>query len=113
MTSDEGTFSIRVNNLPDTVTLTVSAMTIERQSKTLNSNISFVEFIVIEKTMELNEVIVKAPKIRQLGDTIHYDIASFLNETDRSIGDILERLPGIQVLSSGQILYQNKEISKF
>jgi len=40
-------------------------------------------------------------------------VGSFLDETDRSIGDVLKKLPGIQVLSSGQILYQNKPISKF
>lgn len=112
-TSAEGTFTLKGSNLPDSVTVTVSAMTIERQSKTLKSDASFVEFMVTEKAMELNEVIVKAPKIRQLGDTIHYDVASFLDETDRSIGDVLKKLPGVQVLSTGQILYQNKEISKF
>lgn len=36
-----------------------------------------------------------------------------MDETDRSIGDVLKKLPGVQVLSSGQILYQNKAISKF
>ena len=113
ITAEDGTFSLKRNNLPDSVTVTVSAMTIERQSKTIRSDISFVEFVVAEKTMELKEVIVKAPKIRQLGDTLHFDVGSFLDETDRSIGDVLKKLPGIQVLSSGQILYQNKPISKF
>lgn len=113
MTAEDGTFTLKYNSLPDSVTVTVSAMTIERQSKTVKSDATLVEFLVKEKTVELKEVIVKAPKIRQLGDTIHYDVASFLDETDRSIGDVLEKLPGVQVLSSGQILYQNKEISKF
>lgn len=113
MTAEDGTFTLKRSTLPDSVTVTVSAMTIERQSKTVKSDVPFIEFLVVEKTMELKEVIVQAPKIRQLGDTIHYDVASFLDETDRSIGDVLEKLPGVQVLSSGQILYQNKEISKF
>ncbi|SEA01228.1 CarboxypepD_reg-like domain-containing protein [Porphyromonadaceae bacterium KH3R12] len=113
MTAEDGTFVLKRDNLPDSVTVTVSAMTIERQSKTVKSDTEFIEFLVAEKTVELKEVIVRAPKIRQLGDTIHYDVASFMDETDRSIGDVLEKLPGMQVLSSGQILYQNKEISKF
>ncbi len=113
ITEADGTFILKGKDLPDSVALTVSAMTIERQSKTIKSDASPVEFLVTEKMMELQEVIIDAPKIRQLGDTIHYDVASFLDETDRSIGDVLEKLPGVQVLSSGQILYQNKEISKF
>ncbi|MDY9919099.1 MULTISPECIES: carboxypeptidase-like regulatory domain-containing protein [Proteiniphilum] len=113
MTAEDGTFILKRNNFPDSVTVTVSAMTIEQQSKNIKSDVAMIEFLVTEKTMELKEVVVKAPKIRQLGDTIHYDVAGFMDETDRSIGDVLEKLPGVQVLSSGQILYQNKEISKF
>lgn len=113
ITNDEGKFTFKHNQLPDSLTVTVSAMTIEDQSKNIKSDIGSIDFYVKEKTTELREVIIKAPKIRQFGDTIHYDVASFLNETDRSIGDVLEKLPGVQVLSSGQILYQNKEVSKF
>ena len=113
MTAKDGTFVLTHTSMPDTVTISVRAMTIETQSKTVKSDVKFIEFFVKEKVTELKEVIVKAPKIRQLGDTIHYDVASFLDETDRNIGDVLKKLPGVQVLSSGQILYQNKAISKF
>lgn len=113
MTTADGTFTLKRANMPDSVTISVQAMTIESQSKTVKSIIEFVEFLVKENVRELKEVIVKAPKIRQRGDTLDYSVSSFINETDRSIGDVLKRLPGIQVLPSGQILYQNKEISKF
>lgn len=114
MTAEDGHFTLKSNNMPDSVTISVRAMTIESQSKTVKiDNLGFVEFVVNEKVTELKEVIVKAPKVRQIGDTINYSVSSFIDETDRSIGDVLKKLPGIQVLSSGQILYQNKEISKF
>lgn len=113
MTDKDGVFTLKRISLPDSVTITVQAMTIGKQSKTVKSDVKMVEFLVTEKQTQLKEVIVKAPKIRQLGDTIHYDVASFLDETDRSIGDVLKKLPGVQVLSSGQIFYQNKAISKF
>ncbi len=112
-TLSDGSFTLKSSAMPDSVTISVRSMTIESQSKTVSSDIGFVEFIVEEKITELKEVIIKAPKIRQLGDTIHYDVASFLDETDRSIGDVLKKLPGVQVLSSGRILYQDKPISKF
>ena len=113
MTDEDGTFILKSNDMPDSVTVFVRAMTIESQSKSVKSDVGFVEFIVKEKTVQLKEVIVNAPKIRQTGDTLNYSVSSFLDETDRSIGDVLKKLPGIQVLSTGQILYQNKEISKF
>ncbi|RNC63431.1 hypothetical protein D7D25_16335 [Proteiniphilum sp. X52] len=113
ITNDDGRFTLKRNELPDSVTVTVSAMTIERHSKNIKSDIGSIDFFVNEKITELKEVIVKAPKIRQKGDTISYNVSSFLDETDSSIADVLKKLPGIQVLSSGQILYQNKAISKF
>ncbi len=113
MTDKDGTFTLKCAAIPDSVTLSVRAMTIKSQSKTVKSNVGFVELPVEENVTKLKEVIVQAPKIRQLGDTIHYDVSSFLDETDRSIGDVLRKLPGVQVLSSGQIMYQNKAISKF
>ncbi|MDO5665055.1 MAG: hypothetical protein Q4G63_07345 [Bacteroidia bacterium] len=113
ITNDEGFFVLKQNTMPDSVTVSVRAMTIETQSKHVRSDVGFIEFLVKEKITELKEVIVKAPKVRQLGDTINYNVAAFTDATDRSIGDVLKKLPGIQVLSSGQILYQNKAISKF
>ena len=113
MTDKNGAFTLKRASMPDSVTVSVRSITIESQFRTVKSDVEFVEFLVKENVTELKEVIVQAPKIRQLGDTIHYDVVSFLDETDRSIGDVLKKLPGIQVLSSGQILYQNKAISKF
>lgn len=112
-TADDGTFSLKKEAMPDSVVISVRAMTIETQVKQVKSDAGFVEFRVTEKTTELKEVIVKAPKIRQTGDTLNYSVAGFVDATDRSIGDVLKKLPGIQVLPSGQILYQNKAISKF
>lgn len=112
-TSAEGAFTLKRAHIPDSVTLSVQGMTIETLSKTVKNSVGFVELLVKEKITELKEVIVKAPKIRQLGDTIQYNVAGFLDRTDRSIGDVLKKLPGVQVLPSGQILYQNKAISKF
>lgn len=61
----------------------------------------------------LKEVTVKADKIREQGDTITYDVGSFAQAQDRSIGDVLKRMPGINVENSGKIQYQGEEINKF
>lgn len=47
-TSDEGVFSLNRDNLPDSVTVTVAAMTIEKQSKTIKRDVDFVEITVEE-----------------------------------------------------------------
>lgn len=108
-----GLFELPTEQLPETVLLTVRALDIVPQAKTIKSNCKSVTFSVRKKSVQLREVVIKPPKIRQSGDTLNYNVSRFMNATDRSIGDVLKKLPGIQVDGSGQIFYQNKPISKF
>ena len=71
----------------------------------------FVE--LTNKNFELREVVVSAPRIRQRGDTITYLVSSFATIEDRTIGDVLKKMPGVEVLESGQIKYQGQPLNKF
>ena len=66
-----------------------------------------------DKSIALKEVKITSPKIKQMGDTIEYILSSFMNNNDRTIEDVLKKLPGIDVEESGRILYQSKPIDKF
>lgn len=68
---------------------------------------------MIPQPIMVEEVTVSAPKIRVLGDTLSYNVASFAESTDYSIGDVLRKMPGIEVASSGQINYNGTPINKF
>lgn len=65
------------------------------------------------KNIELKEVTIKAQKIRQRGDTLVYSVATFAKDDDRSIGDVLKKMPGIQVAEDGKITYNGTPINKF
>lgn len=69
--------------------------------------------ILKEKPFKIKEVVVKAPPIKAIGDTILYNVASFVSKADRNIEDVIKRLPGIQVEESGQIFYNGEAINKF
>ena len=56
---------------------------------------------------------VKVEPIEHRGDTIEYSAAAFRDETDRTLSDVLERLPGIEVSASGGITHNGKAINKF
>ena len=93
--------------------LEVSMMSFARKSIPLDS-VSFPLTIQLEPgTTLLKEVTVKADRIREQGDTITYNVGSFAQQQDRSIGDVLKRLPGINVEQSGKIQYQGTDINKF
>lgn len=93
--------------------LEVSMMSFAKRTIPLDS-VSFPLTILLEPgTMQLKEVTVKADRIREQGDTISYTVGSFAQAQDRSIGDVLKRMPGINVESSGKIQYQGEDINKF
>ncbi len=93
--------------------LEVSMMSFAKQSIPLDS-VSFPLTVLLEPgTTLLKEVTVKADRIREQGDTITYNVGSFAQQQDRSIGDVLKRMPGINVEQSGKIQYQGEDINKF
>ena len=93
--------------------LEVSMMSFAKKTIPLDS-VSFPITVYMEPgTTLLKEVTVKADRIREQGDTITYNVGSFAQQQDRSIGDVLKRMPGINVEQSGKIQYQGEDINKF
>lgn len=62
---------------------------------------------------KLKEVTVSVVPIKESGDTLTYNVAAFRSAADRSIEDVIKRLPGIDVEPSGQIRYNGESINKF
>ena len=60
---------------------------------------------------KLPEIFAKAPPVVAYKDTVSYDVSSFRVKSDRSIGDVLRKLPGVEVGNSGDIKYQGRPIS--
>jgi len=113
-TSDaKGNYSLNYQGTADSLTVTVSGMLIGRHIKTIANRTQKVDFIIDEEHLNLKEVIVVAPKIKLKGDTLDYLVSSFTDQNDRVIGDVLKKMPGIEVLPSGGIIYRGKEINKF
>ncbi len=93
--------------------LEVSMMSFAKKTIPLDS-VSFPLTVQLEPgTTLLKEVTVKADRIREQGDTITYNVGSFAQAHDRSIGDVLKRMPGIDVANNGKIQYQGEDINKF
>lgn len=62
---------------------------------------------------QLKEVRVKASKIRSQGDTLSYAVAAFKQGQDRSIADVIRKMPGLEVGSDGRVTFQGTAINKF
>ena len=94
-------------------TLDISMMGFAKQTVRLDSVQLPVTIAMVHSATVLREVAVKAERIREQGDTITYNVGSFAQGQDRSIGDVLKRMPGIDVSNSGKIQYQGEDINKF
>ena len=113
LTDKDGKYRIEYKGLKDSLTVSTSGFNIQKQSKIITRRNQTVDFVVDFESIVLKEVKITPPKIRQKGDTITYLVDSFTDKNDRTIGDVLKKLPGIDVAESGQILYQNIPINKF
>lgn len=108
----DGSFAMQVPST-DGCRLDVTMMGFEKRTISLDS-VSFPLTVMLEPgTTLLKEVTVKADRIREQGDTIKYDVGSFAQTQDRSIGDVMKRMPGIDVAENGKIKYQGEDINKF
>ncbi|MFQ9996077.1 MAG: hypothetical protein ACLRV7_03265, partial [Hoylesella buccalis] len=99
----------------DAKQLIITAETIgyEKAKREIKNISQKCDFILKEKTTALKEVVVKAPAIYQRGDTLSYNLASYIGKNDYTLKDALKKLPGIEVEDKGSIKYLGKEISNF
>lgn len=113
LTSVGGEFSLKKDIRRDSMELNFSCMGYAPQTLRVPNNNQPIVVEMAVKSMEIREVIVNAQKITQRRDTITYRVASFSSAEDRTIGDVLKRLPGIEVLETGEIKYQGQKLDKF
>lgn len=70
--------------------------------------------IVLEsENFQLQEVKVSANRIVQKDDTLVYSVAGFSQPQDRSIADVIAKMPGMEINPNGQISFNGKSINKF
>ncbi len=112
-TDEKGNYELRFEANADSVTVTVSGLGIGTQTLLIANRSQQLNFTVKEEITELEEVSIKAQKIRQEGDTINYLVGAYQKQGDRVIGDVLRRMPGIEVSESGGIKYNGKDIKEF
>ncbi len=64
------------------------------------------------KIRTLPNVIVRLPPVFKKNDTLNYNIDAFKSKQDQVIGDVIKKLPGIE-MDGDRILYQGKPIQKY
>ena len=112
-TDAKGYYKLQFKSAADSVVVTAAGMAIGNVARVVANKSQRVDIRARQKAIELKEVSVKADKIRQHGDTLNYTVGAYQQQGDRVIGDVLKRMPGIEVSESGAIKFNGKAIKKF
>ncbi len=113
ITNSKGEFFINIiPPKPDVpLWLEVTYIGYKNQKTKLIDKVWEYDFFLEHEAFTLPEIEVKSkPQIHSLGDTLRYDVASFTQQEDRSIGDVLRRMPGLEVSADGTIYFNGKKI---
>lgn len=70
------------------------------------------DLVLEDNSIDLAPVTVKnRAALTVNGDTLNYKTSDFADKQDRTIGDVIKRMPGIEVAESGKISYNGQAIS--
>lgn len=62
---------------------------------------------------QIREVKITSQRIREEKDTLTYSVAGFAMPQDRSIADVIAKMPGLSIQPNGQIEFQGRAINRF
>lgn len=113
ISDSNGKYSITLTREDDKLMISARLIGFVSVSKKIENKSQVLDFQLKQQAIQLKDVVAKASPIRQRGDTIDYSVNTFAKEHDRSIADVLSRMPGIEVRNDGKILYEGKAINKY
>ncbi|MET0571709.1 MAG: carboxypeptidase-like regulatory domain-containing protein, partial [Pedobacter agri] len=112
-TNKNGEFSLPVKNEQlKGYKIEVSSIGYQKQSVAVTQLDKAYDFTLSGSETILETVTVKnSPLLKANGDTLNYRTSDFADQQDRSIGDVIKKMPGIEISENGKISYNGKPIS--
>lgn len=111
-TNDKGEYTLTFTDEGKGLTLEVTTIGFVKKTIPITELNKVDDIILQEDEINLKTVVVKnRPLLNAKGDTLNYRTADFASKQDRSIGDVLKKMPGIEVAENGQVSYNGKGIS--
>lgn len=113
--NEKGSYQVQIAvGSPKVSSIEVSSLGYKRELALLSDLNKSYDFILLEASIDLPTVVVNhRPRLKLDGDTLNYRLADFSNKQDRVLGDVLKKMPGIEVDKNGKISYNGQAISNF
>lgn len=113
ISNSKGEYKVTFTSSEPKVDLKVKAFNQRPLTQQISNSDQTISFKMQSETTEIKEVQLKTKMITSRGDTIAYDLKAFDNKNDRTLADVMKKIPGIEVNTDGTILYQGNAINKF
>jgi hypothetical protein len=113
ITNEKGVFNIRLKENASYI-IQVSYIGMKTLKDTIavtTKSIQKTYTLFSDNVLDEVELVYKMP-VKVSGDTIVYNADSFKNGSERKLGDVLEKLPGVEINESGQIEVEGKVVNK-
>ncbi|MBW1294369.1 carboxypeptidase-like regulatory domain-containing protein [Aquimarina litoralis] len=114
ITNSKGKYSLSVP-ANQTYLLKVSFIGLSAKDKTITTTEEDVkvdfQMTSDENSLDEVEIVYEIPVVVK-GDTLVYNTDSFTNGNEKKLGDVLDKLPGIEVNDDGEIEVEGKTVSK-
>jgi len=112
-TNPSGAYKLTVEKPPATFAVSFLHLSYEGKTQAVTDKTRQANVRLSSKITLLREASVRAPEVLVKKDTVSYNVASFTTAADRTIEDVLKKLPGVSVSDDGAIKYQGKDLSQF
>jgi len=112
-TKENGMFVLKIPEGPPASYIMVSMLGYAKQTISIANFHNGQTITLKEEQLQLKEVKVTSKRLKQRSDTLFYSVAGFRQAQDRSIADVIAKMPGLEVSQTGVIKYQGKPITDF
>ena len=113
ITDSAGNFKVHIDTPSDSLFLKISFLGYSTREQNISNRSQMLQIQLAPSSESLKEVEVASDIIEQRGDTLSFSVSAFKDQKDRVIGDVIKKMPGIQIMPNGQIQYQGKPINKY
>ncbi|MGB5981193.1 MAG: TonB-dependent receptor [Nonlabens sp.] len=115
ITNDAGKYQLLDLKRDSTYVIKVSFLglrTVEDTIKNIQTNL-VKNYVLLEGADELDAVnLVYEMPVTIKGDTISYNADSFTNGTERKLGEVIQKIPGMEVNEDGDVQVEGKTVEK-
>ncbi|MCD8541084.1 MAG: hypothetical protein LRY55_16000 [Leadbetterella sp.] len=104
-TNAQGYYKITYRGSADSLKIFAQAMAYGEQHQEVTAGKNTYDFSLRPSSRHLEEILVRPPVSRR-NDTLSYSVDHFTRAGDRTLADVMKRIPGLEVSRSGQITYR-------